>query len=154
MAKSSDSFNKKELEKKRRKKQEEKNERRAQRKADKVDAGPKRLEDMFSYVDENGNLSSTPPDPSKKFSIKAEDIALGAAFRDPSLDHQPHNGRLKFFNTEKGYGFIVDNESQESLFVHIKDMEEPLKEQDKVTFDVEKGPKGLQAVRVRLQIKS
>ena len=70
MAKSQQTFNKKEKEKKRLKKRQEKLERRAQRKLEKAERGKVAFEDMLSYVDENGNLTNTPPDPSKKKEIK------------------------------------------------------------------------------------
>ena len=62
MGRSQETFNKKEREKKRRKKRQEKLEKKEERKSNSNKG--KRLEEMFSYVDENGNLTSTPPDPS------------------------------------------------------------------------------------------
>ncbi len=105
---------------------------------------------MLSYVDENGNVTSTPPDPSKKKEIKVEDIQLGAASQH-RVDEDPiRNGRVKFFNEEKGYGFIIDDTSKDSIFVHINDLPGPLNTNDKVTFETENGFKGLKAVRVKL----
>ena len=150
MAKSQDSFNKKEQEKKRKKKREDKQERKEQRKAEKAQGGVKSFEDMLSYVDENGNLSSTPPDPSKKKEFKLEDIVLGASFRDESLTDPVHNGQVKFFNNDKGFGFIIDANSKESIFVHINNIQGVIRENDRVTFEVEMGPKGPNAVNVKL----
>lgn len=149
MAKSQQSFNKKEKEKKRRKKKREKEERRAQRKAEREERGPLSFEDMLSYVDENGNVTSTPPDPSKKKEVKIEDIQLGAASQ--KVEEDPiRRGRVKFFNEEKGYGFIIDDSSKDSIFVHINDLPGPLDTDDKVSFETENGFKGLKAVRVKL----
>ena len=150
MAKSQDSFNKKEKEKKRQKKNQEKQERREQRKADKLESGPKSFEDMISYVDENGNLSSTPPDPSKKKVFKVEDMILGAPPQRDTPEETIRHGKVKFFNDEKGYGFIIDIETKDSIFVHINNLSDPLRENDQVTFEVEMGPKGPNAVNVRL----
>lgn len=150
MAKTQDSFNKKEKEKNRRKKNQEKQERREQRKAERAASGPKSFEDMISYVDENGNFSSTPPDPSKRKVIKAEDIILGVSPRDSAPEETQREGRVKFFNEEKGYGFIIDAETKDSIFVHINNLSGPLRENDRVTFEVERGPKGLSAVNVKL----
>lgn len=150
MAKTQDSFNKKEKEKNRRKKNQEKQERREQRKADKAASGPKSFEDMIAYVDENGNFSSTPPDPSRKKVIKAEDIVLGVSPRDASPEDTTRQGRVKFFNEEKGYGFIIDADTKDSIFVHANNLSAPLRENDRVTFEVERGPKGLSAVNVQL----
>jgi cold shock CspA family protein len=153
MAKSQDSFNKKELEKKRRKKQEEKLERKEQRKADKASGTSKSLEEMFSYVDENGFLTTTKPDPSKKKQVNAEDIVLGASPRDFPLESAVRNGQVKFFNDEKGYGFIVDSETKDSIFVHINNITGTIRENDRVIFEIEMGPKGASAVNVQMAPK-
>ena len=150
MAKSQQSFNKKEKEKKRLKKKKEKLERREQRKLEKAESGPLAFEDMLSYVDEDGNLSSTPPDPAKKKKIKAEDIVLGVPPTDKSIIETVRNGQVKFFNEEKGYGFIIDIETKDSIFVHVNNLSEPIQENDKVTFEVEMGPKGPNAINVKL----
>ena len=150
MARSQDSFNKKEQEKKRKKKNQDKQERREKRKAEKAQSGPKTLEEMFSYVDENGNLTSTPPDPSKRKVIKAEDIVLGVPPRDDSPMDTVRMGRVKFFNDEKGYGFIVDQETKDSVFVHINNLSGLIRENDRVSFEVEMGNRGPSAVNVQL----
>jgi len=150
MAKSQQSFNKKEKEKKRLKKQQEKRERREQRKLEKAERGKIAFEDMLAYVDENGNLSDTPPDPTKKKEIKAEDILLGARAIDNSDEEGERRGKINFFNEEKGYGFITDSKSHDSIFVHINQIEEPVKQGFKVTFEIEMGPKGPNAVNVKI----
>lgn len=147
MAKSQQSFNKKEIEKKRKKKREAKLERREQRKKEKEENGPKSFEEMLSYVDENGLLTSVPPDPSKKQVIKAEDIVLGVPQRLAVATER--QGTVKFFNHEKAYGFIIDKESGDSIFVHRNNLEEPIEENHKVSFEIENGPKGPSAVNVR-----
>ena len=149
MARSQDSFNKKEKEKKRRKKNQEKQERREQRKVEKAEAGVKSFEDMLSYVDENGHLTSTPPDPSKRKKIRAEDIILGVPPRHDNPEENIRKGQVKFFNDEKGYGFIIDAETKESIFVHINNVTRQIRENDRVTFEVEMGPKGPSAVNVK-----
>ncbi|RNL56107.1 cold-shock protein [Pedobacter jejuensis] len=61
------------------------------------------------------------------------------------------NGKVKWFNTQKGFGFIVQEDNKD-LFVHFKDVLggiESLKENDQVEFDVAEGRKGLQAVNVK-----
>ncbi|MFM7016272.1 MAG: cold-shock protein [Bacteroidota bacterium] len=60
------------------------------------------------------------------------------------------NGVVKFFNTTKGFGFIKDAETGEEIFVHVSGLKEDIKENDNVTFDVQDGKKGLNAVNVRL----
>lgn len=59
-------------------------------------------------------------------------------------------GTVKFFNNAKGFGFINIKDSDEEVFVHSTNLIDQIKENDQVTFDVEKGEKGLSAVKVRL----
>lgn len=59
-------------------------------------------------------------------------------------------GIVKFFNEAKGYGFIVDNDTQSEIFVHITGLIDRVRENDAVTFDVKEGRKGLNAVDVKL----
>ena len=59
-------------------------------------------------------------------------------------------GTVKFFNNAKGFGFITIKDSDEEIFVHTSNLIDDIKENDNVTFDVEKGDKGLSAVKVRL----
>jgi cold shock CspA family protein len=147
MGKSSETFNKKENEKKRLKKQKDKKERAEERKAN-SDKG-KGLEDMMAYVDHNGNITSTPPDPTKKKNILSEDIQLGVPKHEDLPQDLVRTGMITFFNESKGYGFIRDLQTQESIFVHINGILEQVKENTKVIFEVEKGPKGLNAVKVK-----
>ncbi len=151
MARSQVSFNKKEKEKLRRKKKQEKESRREQRKLEKAEEGPKSFEDMLSYVDENGFLTDTPPDPAKKKKFRAEDIVIGVPLRDEAPQDPVRKGQVKFFNDEKGYGFIVDAETSESIFVHASNILQHIHDNDKVLFEVENGPKGPNAVQVRVE---
>jgi len=61
-----------------------------------------------------------------------------------------NKGTVKFFNVSKGYGFIKDDETQKDYFVHSTGLKDTIKENDKVTFDLEQGKKGLNAVNVKL----
>ncbi len=147
MAKSQESWNKKEKEKLRQKKKEEKDKRKEERKAN---GGTSSFDDMIAYVDENGNLSSTPPDPLKKRKIVAEDIEIGVPSRIEEEVDPNRYGTVTFFDTSKGYGFIKDRDSQESIFSHINAHLEQIQEGDKVTFRMEKGMKGMNAVDVKI----
>jgi CspA family cold shock protein len=60
------------------------------------------------------------------------------------------NGIVKFFNNSKGFGFIKDSESSEEYFVHISECKQNIRENDNVTFEVQSGKKGLNAVNVKL----
>ena len=59
-------------------------------------------------------------------------------------------GTVKFFNNAKGFGFIKMNDSDEEIFVHSTNLIDNIREDDKVKFEVEKGEKGLSAVKVSL----
>ena len=144
-----ETWNKKEREKKKQQNKKEKEERKQERRENSKPG--KSLDDMLAYLDENGNLSSKPPDPRKKITINVEDIEIGVRKQEPvNPEDLIRKGIVTFFNDSKGYGFIKDLETQESVFVHINSLHEPVKEQNKVTFEVEMGPKGANAVNVKL----
>ena len=147
MARSTETFSKKEKEKARLKKSKDKKEKAKDRKAN---AGKgKSLEDMMAYIDEHGNITSTPPDPSRKIKINAEDIRIGVAKKEDLPEDAVRTGVVSFFNESKGYGFIRDTQTQENIFVHINALTEPLKENNMVTFETEQGLKGLSAIKVK-----
>jgi cold shock CspA family protein len=147
LGRSTETFNKKEREKARLKKSKEKKEKAEDRKAN--GSKGKSLEDMMAYIDEYGNITSTPPDPSKKIKINAEDIQTGTAKKEDIPYDAVRSGIVSFFNEEKGYGFIKDMQTQESIFVHINSLTEPIKENNLVTFETEQGQKGLAAIKVK-----
>jgi cold shock CspA family protein len=146
MGKSQETFSKKEREKKRLKKKQDKDEKKAERKANSV--GGKSLEDMMAYIDENGNISSMPPDPKKKKEIKAEDILIDGAKMPEEPEEIVRRGRVSFFNETKGYGFIKDDKTKEGIFVHINVLKAPLKENELVTFETARDEKGIHAIAV------
>lgn len=149
MGKSQATFGKKENEKKRLKKRNDKADKKEERQANAKKG--QSLDDMLAYVDENGNISATPPDPKKKKEIKTEDIRIGALKQEDMEQVDPiRKGTVTFFNESKGYGFIKDSQTQESIFVHANGLTSPIKENDKVSFEVEMGPKGLSAFSVKL----
>jgi cold shock CspA family protein len=150
MGRSQETFNKKEKEKKKQKKRQDKQQKMEERKSNPDKA--KSFEDMIAYVDENGNITSTPPDPRMKSVVKLEDIEVSVSRQVPmEPEDLIRKGTVTFFNDSKGYGFIRDHETQESVFFHVNGLIDPVGETDKVTFEMEKGPKGMNAVRVKLQ---
>ena len=148
MGRSQETAAKKDKEKKRARKKQDKAEKMAERKANSNKG--KGLDSMMAYIDENGNISDTPPDPKKMVEVSADDIVLDVAqtYATNPNDHI-RKGTLTFFNDEKGYGFINDLKTQQSIFVHINNIEGIIKERDKVNFEMERGPKGPVAVRVK-----
>ncbi len=146
MAKSQDTFNKKEKEKKRLKKRQEKNVKREDRKSNSTGGD---LENMLAYVDENGNLTDTPPDPSKKRKVNASSIEISVPRREEEEIDPIRMGRIDFFNDSKGFGFIKEKDTQEKYFVHVNGLLEDVREGDNVIFELERGLKGLNAVRVK-----
>lgn len=141
-----ESWNKKEREKK---KQQEKKDKEARKKERKENSSQKSMDDMMAYVDENGNITDTPPDPSKRKEIKLEDIEIGVPAYTAE-EEVPHTGKITFFNQEKGFGFIKDQVTQESIFVHVNNLSGPVQENDKVSFEIGHGAKGPVAVNVRI----
>ena len=59
-------------------------------------------------------------------------------------------GTVKFFNGNKGFGFIIDDESKKEYFVHVSGLIDEIKEGDAVEFELQEGRKGLNAVNVKL----
>jgi len=59
-------------------------------------------------------------------------------------------GKVKFFNESRGFGFIKDSESDNEYFVHVSGIIEEIQEEDEVTFELKDGKKGLNAVNVKL----
>jgi cold shock CspA family protein len=147
MARSQDTFAKREREKQRIKKQQDKREKMKERKAKDKSSN---LEDMMAYLDENGNLTDTPPDPKKMKTFRQEDISISVPRLEDRTPEEPRKGVVTFFNDQKGFGFINDSETRERIFVHVNDLSGPIKENDRVTFFVQKSPKGLVATNVTI----
>ena len=148
MAKSQQTYNKKEKEKKRLKKREEKQKKKEARKAE-AKEGEGGI--PFAYVDKFGNLTDTPPEPSDDEEIDASEIVIGIPQKVEEEFDPIRQGKVAFFDHSKGFGFIMDTETQEKHFVHVSGLNDEINENDKVTFELEKGQKGMNAVRVNLQ---
>lgn len=147
MGRSQETFKKKEVRSKKEKKRKDKEKRRLERKENDKSSG---LDDMIAYVDAYGNITDTPPAPEKKEDVNAEDIVLGVPKKEISEDDNIRVGVIKYFNQEKGYGFIKEQGNVNNIFVHVNNLLEEVQENDKVKFEVEKGDRGLIAVNVRL----
>lgn len=147
MSKSQQSWNKKEREKKKQKDKQDKADKKSERKAN---SSNKSFEDMLAYVDENGNLVDAPPDPSRKKAVDIDDIVIGVPKQSNLPQAAGRTGVITFFNESKGYGFIRDLQTQESIFVHINELLDPVKENSRVQFETARSPKGLNAIKVKL----
>ena len=146
MAKSQETFNKKEKEKKRLKKRQDKQQKKEERQQNSQGGG---LDNMIAYVDEDGNITDTPPDPTiKKKKIDAKSIEIGVPKREDVVE-TVRTGRVEFFNDQQGYGFIKELETQEKFFVHVNGLVDEVREGDKVSFELERGMKGMNAVNVK-----
>lgn len=148
MGKSQETFNKKEVRNKKEKKRKDKEKKRLARKE--AEKSGSSLDDMIAYVDENGVISSTPPDPTKKTEIKLEDIQIAVPNRENEVYDPIRKGVVSFYNDAKGFGFIRDLETKESIFVHVNNTLEEIKEGNTVNFEVEMGPKGPTAMQVKI----
>ena len=140
-----ESFSKKEKIKKKIQKQKEKAMRREERK-ESNDKG-KDLEDMMMYVDAFGQLTSTPPDKRDKLDVDLDSIQLGAA---PIEAEEAVKSGIVTFLSEKGYGFITSDKLKDNVFFHSNNCAEIVKKGNKVSFEIEKSPKGLVAVEIKV----
>ncbi len=138
---------KRENEKKRLAKREEKQKKKESRKL----SGTSSFDDMIAYVDENGMITSTPPvDNSRKEEINPEKIIIATPKKE---DEEPVilRGRVEFFNEARGFGFIKNLSGVEKYFFHVNNVVSKIAENDIVTFDLERGQKGMNAVNISLE---
>ena len=150
MAKSQQTFNKSEKEKKRLKKREDKRKKMEARKLERDENGSDGI--PIAYVDFNGNLTDTPPDPTSKIEIEAENIEVSIPKTLPGdkVEFDPiRNGKVSFFDTSNGFGFIIDTDTNEKYFTHVSGILDEIAENDKVQFELEKGQRGMNAVKVK-----
>lgn len=144
MARSKESFNKREKEKQRQKEKRQKREKMEERRANQVKGKP--FDEMLAYIDENGNISSTPPDPQKMKPVNLEDIEIGVSNRKVAEDVLKA-GKIDYFDRAKGFGFILQNDG-DKIFFHISGASYPVREGDRVNYRIERGPKDWQAVDI------
>ena len=106
MGRSQESFNKKEVRNKKEKKRKEKEQKRLARKEGDKSGN---LDDMIAYVDEHGNITSTPPDPTKKKEeIDVDDIQISVPKKSEQEEEDPvRKGTVNAFFDSKGFGFIL-----------------------------------------------
>ncbi len=149
MGRSQETFGKKEVRKKNDKKRKDKETKRAKKKSE---GKRSNFDDMIAYVDEFGMISSTPPDPDKKkVDVEVESIELNVTRNNPqSAPDFVRKGVVSTFNNSKGYGFIRDLSSGQSVFVHANSLLEAIRENDVVVFEIGRGAKGPSAMKVKI----
>ncbi|MDR0395570.1 MAG: cold shock domain-containing protein [Tannerella sp.] len=138
------SFNKRENEKKKQQKKLEKQKRKEVRK----ESGKSSFDDMIAYVDENGMITSTPPDMQQKDEIEQDEILISVPKREEEEDAMIRKGRVEHFNASEGYGFIKDIANTYKYFFHISNAPRDIAEGRIVTFYPEKGNRGMNAVNI------
>ena len=139
---------KRENEKKRLAKREEKQKKKDSKKL----SSKSSFDDMIAYVDENGMITSTPPAENiKKEEINLDEIIIAT----PKKDEEPVilRGRVEFFNEARGFGFIKDLAGVDKYFFHVNNVVGNISEGNIVTFDLERGVKGMNAVNICLEKK-
>ena len=124
-------FGKKENEKKKQARRQAKQNRKEERK---LSGKASSFDEMIAYVDEHGIITSTPPEERHNGEeIVQEDIL---------------KGRVEYFDTQKGYGFIKNLVGTDKYFFHVNNVLVDVEENDIVTFDLERGKRGMNAVNV------
>ena len=142
---------KRENEKKRLAKREEKLKKKESKK---LSGSSNSFEDMIAYVDENGMRTSTPPtEDIKKEEINPDEIIIATPKKE---EEEPTIliGRVEFFNESRGFGFIKDLSGVEKYFFHVNNVIGNIAENNIVTFDLERGVKGMNAINISLENKS
>lgn len=148
MGRSSESFGKKNVKNKQEQKRKEKEKKRLERKES---SKKSTLDDMIAYVDENGMITSTPPDPEQRTSVEAEEILLSPPKQtEEDQSVSVRKGLLYMYHESRGFGFIRDLETRESYFAHAAHFITPASEGDTVTFRIIRGQKGFQATEIAL----
>lgn len=146
MARSQNTFKKKEREKKKQQKRKGKEEKKALKKENSKSGS---LDDMIAYVDMEGNLTDAPPkERDDTMEIDASQIDVSTPKSKPIELDAERRGVVSFYNENKGYGFIIPQGGQEQYFFHESNVKGLIRDNDKVKFKLEKGEKGLNAVDI------
>ncbi|MDR0429255.1 MAG: cold shock domain-containing protein [Tannerellaceae bacterium] len=142
---------KRDNEKKKESKRKEKQKRKEERKINNNKGAS--LEDMFAYIDENGVISSTPPEPKANKETDLESIVISTPKKEEIDENRTYRGRVDHFNEAKGYGFIEDLDSVKKYFFHISAAPKDIKEGNVVSFELERGTRDLNAVNIQYEDK-
>ena len=140
------SFTKRDLEKKK----QEKRLAKQQKKEERKNSGTSSFEDMIAYVDENGVITDTPFFFFVFFleiDISTIEVSTPRKTDEPVITE--YEGRVEFFNTSKGYGFIKNLKNAEKYFFHVSGLQDEVTDGNLVTFKLERGPRGMNAVEIK-----
>lgn len=147
MGRSQETYNKKEVKNKKEKKRKEKEQKREKKKGE----GTRSFDDMIAYVNEFGMITSTPPDATKKTEVDADSIQLSVTRNSPeNAESKMRQGVVTAFYEKKGYGFIREADTNRNIFFHVNNLVDRIKENDVVSFEIVRGPKGDSANEVKL----
>lgn len=149
MAKSN-SFSKREIEKQKQQKRKEKQKRREERKQQGVSS----FKDMIAYVDANGVITDTPPEPAMEEEIELEDIEISVPRKEVEEVIGDPEGTVDFYDETRGFGFIREGDTVIKYFFHKSNAEYGVAEGDRVSYRLERGPRGMNAVDVKIVRKS
>lgn len=138
-----DSFSKKENLKKKLQKKQEKSQKREERKSNNNKG--KSLEDMLVYVDKFGNLTDIPPDQQEAEEERRRELKNSRQ----AAENIVYTGVISYFN-DKGFGFIKEDKTNDNVFVHSADVNQPLEKGAKVAYKKTVTPKGLKATEVNI----
>ncbi|MEG1573892.1 MAG: cold shock domain-containing protein [Bacteroidales bacterium] len=137
---------KREREKIKQSKRQEKQKKKEERQTNSV----RTFDEMLAYVDENGVLHSTPQDIRPKKEVDATEILVSVPKKSDMDKDVPFMGAVEHYDSQKGYGFIKNTENGEKYFFHISNAPAEIIEGDKVSFEIESGPRGMNAVRISI----
>lgn len=139
-----DTFSKKEFQKKRAKKKQDKAEKREERKLNNNKG--KSLEEMTVYLDEYGNLTDIPPHKQRRSLPDAHGSEPGSS----SQEAVTYIGVLSSFFADKNFGFITDDSTHKSIFVHGSKLPAGIKVKERVSYEKSDTPKGAAATNVQV----
>ena len=120
------------------------------KKEERMSAGSRSFEDMLAYVDENGVLHASPQDVGPRAEIDLSEIEVSVPRRTETGAEEPLSGRVEYFTSSKGYGFIKDASDGEKYFFHVTNAPAGIAEGDRVAFELERGTRGMNAVRIAI----
>ena len=106
----------------------------------------------IEWLHENGMITDTPPTPNNKpQEVDMSTIEVSTPRRTEEPIELVHEGRIEHFNVSKGYGFVKDLKNAEKYFFHISGLIDNIIENNIVTFELEKGSRGMNAVKIKLK---